>query len=81
MSTSSYTLPQVKLSHTHTFPQLLDAIGVQLGRAPEAVLAIQESQVVCHEALLLQQVGYELAILATSEWVEICCRLNVVSGL
>ena len=53
------------------------------GGAPQATTAIQESQVVHQEALLLQQVGYELAILTPSGWVEICrlrCALQVGHG-
>ena len=48
-------------------------------RCAQATTAIQKSQVLHQEALLLQQVGYALATLAPSEWVEIChlrCALH-----
>ena len=64
-------------------PQLLGAFEVQLRDEVRAVPAIRESQVVLQEALLLQQVGYELAVLAPAEWAEICrlrCALQGGQG-
>ena len=57
---------------THTLPELLGAFEVQLTGAPHAVRAIEEGQIVHQEAFLLQQIGFELAMLVTSAWIEIC---------
>ena len=66
----------------HTLPELLKAFEVELRGAPQVVTAIQECQVIHQEAFLLQA-GYELAILAPSESVEICrvrCSLQGSTG-
>ena len=68
----------VKLHYTpgqvqpHTQLQLLGAFEVQLRGAPRSFHAVQEGQVVHEEAILLQRLGFELAIWAPSEWIEIC---------
>ena len=53
----------------HTLPMLLGVFEVQRGDAPHAVLAFL---VVHQEAFLLQQIGFQLAILVPSERMEIC---------
>ena len=58
--------------YPHALPQLLDAFGARLARVPHAAPALHEEQVV-HQAFILQrQLGYELAILTHSAWIEIC---------
>ena len=52
-----------------TLPGPLDAFDVQVGGAPHAVPAIQESQV--RSPPIATHVGYESAIFALSEWVKI----------
>ena len=56
----------------HTLPDLLRHLRRTVERCTSAIPARLESQVVHQEAFLLQQVGFELATLAPSEWIEIC---------
>ena len=63
-----------------TLQDLVDALEEQMRGAPRAAPAILEGQVVHQEVLLLQQVGFELAILAPSEWVAIWCLRCALTG-
>ena len=64
-----FTLGQL---YPRTLPQLLDAVAAELRREPHAFLVFQEVQAILQESYLMQRVGFEVAILAPSEWVETC---------
>ena len=57
----------------HTLPELLDAFQVQVRCASLAVTSIQGRRAVHRESLQVQQVGYDLAILAPSKWRSVVC--------
>ena len=57
----------------HTLPgRLVDAFQEFARCVPAAAQALREGQVVHQEAFLQQQVGFELATLVPSEWMEVC---------
>ena len=52
--------------------EVLDAFEKLTGKLQNLYQPYSEGQVVQQEAFLVQQVGFELAILAPSDWVEVC---------
>ena len=68
--TSTYTLLQGKCTRSH-YPSSWGPLKFNW-EVRHTKPALQEDQIVHQEAFLPQQLGFELAIQAPSEWLEIC---------